>query len=106
MAFCQNPITGTMKGTYADTVFFDRLGKHCARPKPTSVKNPKTPAQQANRMKFKEITHFSRKFLPLIRRTFINEAVNAIPYNKFVKSNYEQKVIVGDFPHYKIDYSC
>lgn len=49
MSTTQNPVTGRMSGSFANATFQTQYGKNIMRSKPLTVRNPKSPAQVAQR---------------------------------------------------------
>ncbi len=69
MAIVENPKIGRARNKLGRTVFFTQWGKNVLRSKPITVKNPKTPAQVKQRMKFKKLMKLLHQVL-----NYINEA--------------------------------
>lgn len=52
----QNPLIGRSRKSYGDATFYTLNGQNIVRTKPMVVSNPNTPAQQAQRIRFKAFT--------------------------------------------------
>ena len=52
----QNPLIGRSRKSYGDATFYTLNGQNIVRTKPMVVSNPNTPAQEAQRMRFKAFT--------------------------------------------------
>jgi len=98
MAIVQNPITGTTRKKFGTAVFSKQFGKNTMRTKPFGVKNPNTPAQAAQRLKFSTIVKLVRQVLPLINSAYGSNPLSGMsPFNKIVSINVKN-AFTGDPP--------
>ena len=103
MATIQSPFLGEIRGKFAGAVFYVRYGKTFMRSKPLKVKNPKTPGQLKQRMKF-SLVHKQDKYLRTYTRKGFPEATDKMSqYNAFMKANI-RNAVTGNYPDLMIDF--
>ena len=97
MAIVQNPITGRTRKKFGTAVFSKQFGHNTMRTAPAGMKNPNTPAQAKQRLKFSTIVHLVRQVLPLINSVYGNTIITMSPFNKIVSINVKN-AFNGDPP--------
>ncbi len=79
MARVQNPIIGRASGKFGTGVFATLFGQNILRSLPVEVRNPRTPAQIAQREKFAAGVAFIKKIYPFIKQAFPSSLANMVP---------------------------
>ena len=74
------------------------------RSKPTSVTNPRTPAQLAHRAKFSTVIQFLQPLTSFLRIGFKSLAIEMSAFNAAMSYNL-RNAIAGIYPDYTIDYT-
>ncbi len=97
MAKLNSGILGGISGTVGNVVGGRWRGIDYIRSKPSSVRNPNTEAQQAQRLKFKLVGQFLRNIRPFVRIGFKNAANKQTAMNAAMSVNLRQ-AITGNFP--------
>lgn len=92
------------KGSLGNLVFFRRLGKTYVRTKPVQVRDPKTPAQLAQRQRMQAVNRFLKPFSALIRITFTPDAAGRTALHTAQSYNMRHG-LMGEYPGIHIDYS-
>jgi hypothetical protein len=87
MAIVQNPITGRTRKAFGTAVFAKQFDKNTMRTKPLQVKNPKTPKQLTQRLKFSTIVELIRQVIPTLNNVYAGSLTNMSPFNKIVSVN-------------------
>lgn len=82
-----NPFYGTMRGKLGEQVFMRTGGEQRARTYLKVISNPRTKAQQAQRVKLANLVGFYRLLRPLLGDSFLRRPANQSSYNAFVKAN-------------------
>lgn len=82
-----NPFFGTMRGKLGEQVFMRTGGEQRARTYLKTISNPRTKAQQAQRVKLANLVGFYRLMRPILGDSFLLRASNLSSYNAFVKAN-------------------
>ena len=82
-----NPLIGTLKGKIGDVVFSRQGGEQRSRAYIPSVRNPRTRAQMAQRVKLANLVAFYRSVIRLFPSAFQNKPANQSDYNQFVSKN-------------------
>lgn len=80
------------EGSMGGATFQKWKGKQTVRTKPTSVENPRTPAQLLNRAKFAILTILARLFRPAVIPGMKEQATDMTEYNAFVKYNIKTAI--------------
>ena len=80
------------------------MGINVIRSLPSRRTNPFTPGELAQQMKFKLLTGFLLRVMPLMNVTFKNLAVRMTGFNKGYSYNIKN-VFTGEYPNLSIDYS-
>lgn len=93
-------IFGTLSGKIGTVVVYERNGKQIVRSNPEQ-RDPKTPAQLAQRMKFSLVNKGLSPLNNVIKIGFKNSEKN---YRKLVGEAYHN-AIVGEYPSFSLDYS-
>ena len=70
MAIVQNPITGKTKKSFGNAIFSSQYGKNTMRSKPLEVRNPNTPLQAKQRLRFGTIIKLLRPLVWIINRAY------------------------------------
>lgn len=105
MAVVQNPLIGSAKNKIGGTVFQKWKNKNVLRTKPLTVANPRTLAQQKQRVKMSVLVSMMRLFLPTLKEAF-NEVIAAITApNAFISANMPA-ITVNDSLEPTIDYTA
>jgi hypothetical protein len=103
MAKLKQGILGGFSGKVGNVVGGSWNGIDYMRAKPANVKDPKTEAQMAQRMKFRVMMRFLRKVKPIIQRGFQAGSQRMSAVNR--ASSYNLKnAISGSYPDLEIDY--
>jgi hypothetical protein len=102
MAKLKHGILGGISGTVGNVVGGRWRGIDYIRTKPASVKNPNTPAQQAQRLKFKLVSRFLKQIQPLIVAGYGNTTGNKTAMN-LASSYHLKEAISGTYPNLEID---
>lgn len=71
---------------------------------PTSVSNPRTPAQLNQRARFATVIKFLQPLTPFLRVGFKNQAIKMSAFNAAM-SYTVKNAIIGTYPTFEIDYS-
>lgn len=82
-----NPFFGTMRGKLGEQVFMRTGGEQRARTYLKTISNPRTKAQQSQRVKLANLVGFYRLMRPLLGDSFLMRPSNLSSYNAFVKAN-------------------
>lgn len=95
-----------LSGTIGDRVYYQRNGISYSRSKPVSCKNPRTPAQQAQRAKMNVILKFLKSCKEFVRIGFQTKAKakNMSAFN-YATSFLFKNALTGEYPDLSIDYS-
>jgi hypothetical protein len=103
MAIVQNPITGRSKNKFGTAIFSTQFGQNVMRTKPLEVKNPKTPAQLAQRAKFTTVVELMRQVLTTINEAYDDKIRNMSPFNRVVGLNLKESFdpVTGEFDYKK-----
>lgn len=102
MAKIKNGILGGISGTVGNVVGGRWRGIDYIRSKPSSVKNPKTEAQMAQRMRFSMVMNFLRKSRPFITIGFRNGGQGQTAMNRAMSLNVRE-AITGTYPDLEIN---
>ena len=102
MAKLSKGILGGISGTVGNVVGGRWRGIDYIRSKPTSVRNPKTEAQQAQRMRFKLVMSFLKKSRPFINIGFSNNSRGQTAMNRAMSINVRE-AITGTYPDLEIN---
>ncbi len=87
MAIVQNPITGRTRKSFGTAVFSKQFEKNTMRTKPIQVKNPKTPKQLTQRLKFSTIVDLVKPVIPIINDVYAGSVTKMSPFNKIASIN-------------------
>jgi hypothetical protein len=87
MAIVQNPITGRTRKAFGTAVFAKQFDKNTMRTKPLQVRDPKTPKQLTQRLKFSTIVELIRQVIPTLNNVYAGSLTNMSPFNKIVSVN-------------------
>lgn len=93
-----------LSGTIGDRVYSSWKGTSYSRSKPVSIKNPRTPAQQAQRAKMNVILKFLKPCKEFVRIGFQTKAKNMSAFN-YATSFIYKNALTGEYPDLSIDYS-
>ncbi|MEE0928146.1 MAG: DUF6266 family protein, partial [Acutalibacteraceae bacterium] len=85
-----NMFLGQAKGKVGSIVFSRALGKQISRTKPSSVKNPKTRAQNAQRAILATVAKAASIMTPIVDHSFAGVAYGAESVRHFRKINLNQ----------------
>lgn len=85
-----NMFLGQAKGKVGSIVFSRALGKQISRTKPSSVKNPKTRAQNAQRAILATVAKAASIMTPIVDHSFVGVAYGAESVRHFRKINLNQ----------------
>ena len=102
MAKIKKGILGGISGTVGNVVGGNWRGIDYIRSKPSSVRNPNTEAQRAQRMRFRLVMSFLKKARPFITIGFRNGNQNQTEMNKAMSLNVRE-AISGTYPDLEID---
>lgn len=100
-----NMFLGQAKGKVGSIVFSRALGKQVSRTKPSSVKNPKTRAQNAQRAILATVAKAASIMTPIVDHSFAGVAYGAESVRHFRKINLNQLralYIDGDWTGYNL----
>lgn len=105
MAVLKKGVYSEISGKLGGYVFSMMNGKTIVKslPDPSTPKKAPTEAQLATRAKFKMVSGLLRPFAPVIAVGFKRQKCKMGPRCWAFKQNY-QRVVIGVFPHLKIDY--
>jgi hypothetical protein len=87
MAIVENPVIGKASGSVGNTVLSHCWGKNVWKTKPFNPKNPKTPAQQFNRGRFKKLGDLVKPMLKYINPAYAGSVPNMAPVNRVMSIN-------------------
>jgi len=102
MAKIKKGILGGISGTVGNVVGGNWRGIDYIRSKPSSVRNPNTEAQRAQRMRFRLVMSFLKKARPFITIGFRSGIQNQTEMNKAMSLNVRE-AITGTYPDLEID---
>jgi hypothetical protein len=91
MAITQNPLIGRASGKFGGAVFATLFGQNILRTLPVEVRNPRTPAQTAQRNLFKQAALFIKAIYPFILHAFPIGLCNMVPFS-YVLSKVVKRV--------------
>ncbi len=97
MAIIENPMIGKARKKLGNTIFYTQWGKNILRSKPLEVKNPRTPAQQANRGRFKKLTLLLRMVNDNINEAYAGSTLNMSAQAYLISIN-NRKCWIDDTP--------
>lgn len=89
MAIVSNNIIGFASGSVGDVTLQDWKNRHILRSKPSIQYNPKTPAQQASRVRFEACRRFYRENEEILRPVFQRVDRKRNPFNAFAHRNLD-----------------
>jgi hypothetical protein len=96
MAIVENPKIGRARNKLGNTVFYtNKWGVNILREKPIHVHNPRTPVQQANRMRLKKLIFLVHQALNYINVAYAGSVQGMSACNRFVSINMK-KCFIGD----------
>jgi hypothetical protein len=87
MAIVENPKIGRTKGSVGNVVFFTRNGQNIIRTKPLEVKNPKTPAQEFTKGRFKKLILVLKQVLVYINAAYAGSVEGMSTHNRVMSIN-------------------
>jgi len=87
MAIVENPKIGRTKGSVGNVVFFTRNGQNIIRTKPLEVKNPKTPAQEFTKGRFKKLILVLKQVLIYINAAYAGSVEGMSTHNRVMSIN-------------------
>lgn len=93
-AVVQNPVTGRMRGKFANAVFTTQFGFNVMKSKALSVANPQTLKQRTQRGKIIAIMPFARLILSIAKVGLRKVSIGMSPFNK-LSQNLINDVIGG-----------
>ncbi|MEJ7829091.1 MAG: DUF6266 family protein [Segetibacter sp.] len=96
MARTQNTLIGRSSGSIGGVTFSTWKGINVAKSKATSVADPKTPAQLAQRARMANAVILAKALGELINSGFVEGATGKSAYNVFVSQNIKNGSISGD----------
>lgn len=96
-------ILGAFKGKVGPVVGSTHRGEAVVKSRPTSLRNPRTPAQQAQRQRFALVTGFFRTARPMVELGFTTGTARITSVNAAVSYNIRNG-ITGEFPDQGLDY--
>ena len=96
MAITQNTLIGKSSGSVGGATFSSWKGKNVLRTKPTSVANPKSPGQVAQRLKMAKAVQLFRSLAGVFNLGYASKAVGMSSYNAFIKNVLNSGAISGD----------
>jgi len=97
-------INGPFTGKVGPVVGASWMGMNVIRSRPDHRRRSFTPGELAQQMKFKLLTGFLLRVMPLMNITFKPLAVRMTGFNKGYSYNIKN-VFTGGYPNLKIDYS-
>ena len=97
-------IYGPFTGKVGPAVGSSWMGLNVIRSLPSRRTRPFTPGELAQQMRFKLMTGFLLRVMPLLNITFKNLAVRMTGFNKGYSYNIKN-VFTGEYPNLSIDYS-
>jgi hypothetical protein len=95
MAIVENPAIGKASGSVGNVVFSSCYGLNIMKTKASNPKNPRTPAQQFNRWRFKKVRDLVCPMLKYINPAYAGSIPNMSPYNRVTSIN-KLHCFVGD----------
>jgi hypothetical protein len=95
MAIVENPKIGRARGSVGNVIFSSQFGKNTLRTKPFNPKNPKTPAQQFQRGRFKKVSDLVRPMLKYINPAYADSRKDMPPFNHVMSINIKH-CYIGD----------
>ena len=104
MSTIKQGILGGFSGKVGTVIGGTWKGIDYMRSIPSSVSNPRTPAQQEHRAKFAAVVKFLKPLTPFLRIGFKNAAVKMSAFNAAMSANFKN-AITGTFPVFDIDYT-
>jgi hypothetical protein len=87
MAIIENPKIGRASGKLGNVVFTTQWEKNVLRTRPIKVKNPKTPAQLAERRRFKKLILLVRQVLNHINAAYAGSVQGMSTHNRVMSIN-------------------
>ena len=103
MGTIKQGILGGFSGKVGTVIGSCWKGKSCMRSIAQNVKNPRTEAQMAQRMRFKATTDFLSSMLPFIHEGYKNHAKNMTEYNA-AQSYLLNNAVRGEYPDIALNY--
>lgn len=103
MAVILNGITGGFSGTVGNVIGASWRGIDYMRSRATSISQPNTEAQLAQRAKFSLMGKFLRPLIPFLRTGFRSLAIKQSGFNAAMAYNLKNAVS-GAYPSFAIDY--
>lgn len=103
MGTIKQGILGGFSGKVGTVIGSSWKGKSCMRSIAQNVKNPRTEAQMAQRMRFKATTDFLSSMLPFIHEGYKNHAKKMTEYNA-AQSYLLDNAVTGEYPDIGLDY--
>lgn len=98
-------ILGGFSGTVGTVVGAKWKGMDVMRSRPSRRSNKQaTPAQLAQRARFRMVMEFVKQFSELVKITYTNIAADKTPFNSAFAYNLS-KAVTGSYPNYHFDYS-
>lgn len=101
MGFSIPNLLGKTKGSIHNLTFYEWRGQGVVRIKAAKVSNPKSPAQQLNRLNMKTAIDFFCQLRPVLIRSLNFRAENQSAYHKFISLNIHKSFINGSFNYLK-----
>lgn len=97
MAHTLENLQNKVKGSAGNITFYELNSQLVVRSKAIRIKNPRTPAQQLNRMNVINCLVAYRQLKPLIIRTLNNRTENQMAVHKFFALNLNKAFKNGEF---------
>jgi hypothetical protein len=95
MAIIEHPIPYKDRKKYGNVQCYLRCGKWNLRTKPLSIPNPRTPAQQTNRMRTGKLGNLIPQVLGYIKEAYAGSVKGLSPYHHLVSIN-QKKCYITD----------
>jgi hypothetical protein len=95
MAIVENPRIGKARGRVGNVEFTTQYGENVLRSKPLKIKNPRTPAQQFVRGRFKKLIFLVRQVLVYINDAYAGSVKGMSAHSRIMSINMNNCFIDG-----------
>jgi hypothetical protein len=95
MAIIENPLSRKERKALGNIQYYVRYGKYTLRSKPLFIKNPKTPAQQAQRMRVKKFAHLYRQVRACIYEAYSGLELGMSAYCRLMSINVKNAFVAN-----------